>query len=1626
MLKANFKQVKQVSFIISLMISTILSAQWTQDGVSIVGDGANNYCGSDVYLSGDGFRLAVGASGDNTSGTGFGEVKIYEKSGADWAQIGQTLYGDSSLSEFGSTVCFNADGSVVAVGAPGYNSDRGYVKVYEFDGTQWLQKGSTLWGSVSGEFFGTAISLNSMGDILSIGAPLADANGIASGRVEIYLFGAGTWQINNTINGNAGDHFGASVSLSDDGQILAVGAPSSLQNSMTGAGKVTVYDNYTSTWISRGSILTGTNVDANFGCSIDLSSDGNSIVIGADGVNTAGSNTGAAYVYDFNATDWQLKGNYLPGDFAGDFFGYSVDISSDGNTIAVGAIGYDVPFSDAGRVGVYEFLNGTDWSPKGNFINGMAAYNYFGTSVALNDDGMLMAAGARGSSSNGTSSGMVNVYRWGSGESSCILASYPFYGDAMDETNNGYDGFINSVAQTDDRFDNPGSAFVFNGSSSYIELPDTVLSQMAFGTITAWVQTDNPINYANFPIISKAITQATPIARLEIENGYIKFTIDQTYQTTITSDFQITDNLWHQVGVSWSPDSIKIIYDGVYVKSIANVNNSIINLDEITPVYIGKDMSTFYANGIIDDVKIYSCDINEWDLDYDYHDNYWGYEPFVTDCYNFNDNLVPFGFEAPNGDSTAIVNGKFMTVYNGYDGFAEMKRFGNMPENSDSLIIEWDAMVSSAEPFHFTGIGIFLPDTKIFFIHNQSLNYDYGAGAVGGDNGLPQFLENDSMAISTGIYRNKLVCTNSDFYFTSKKISNPNIIPFAIHINPFQLDTAYSLQNIHEFDLIQQDSSTVGYNWMDNLCVKVILKSAEQFCDIARYNFDANLADISGNGFNMHINNGPFVYQSDRFGNSFKSVYLNSSNQALTTLSAPAVTGDFTLSTWVYPDPFSGTDTAMIFSNYPNDGTGGNDMMLGIFEQTGQIFFGHMNTDGSLFIDLTDFAIPTSVWSHLVLKRDSANLLYTLFFNEDSVRSFNYPVQPSVSGSSFEFAISETEPNFSFKGRVDDVKLYRCLLDEAQIDNIYHADGWPQVMCDGMTIDVTTNDASCGMHNGSASVVVEGGSGSYNINWSNGDEGYNTTNGFPAGMHSVQVTDSIYGCMLNQYFSINNTGAPTLNFNKNDLTCWNDGTGSATVTIIGGVSPYAIAWSNGATANTISNLPAGNYQVTVTDMVGCMITSAVNITQPSRIQSTFDVTSSSCGNADGSITANPTGGMGNYQYSWSNSQTSQTISNLVASNYSVTIKDQSNCQRPFTVGFSDSGSPMVIVDSTHAASCGGLGGVFVSVEGGSGSYTYEWSNGLTYQDLDGFEPGEYWLTVTDGTCSTMLNTEIPFDFPQNQDICVVTVDPNTAKNLVVWEKVQASGIDHYNIYREGFVADEYQLVGTVNYDDMSEYSDSVASPFNRSWKYKISAADACGNESNLSPAHKTIHISINLGLGGSINLMWDDYSGFAYTSFYINRHTTAGGWEVLDQMPIYLHSYSDTPTDLYGLWYSITVDAPGQCVPTSSAKASGGPYYQSVSNVEDEGAIDTKTTTLDPAFNISLFPNPNNGRFIIGISELVSGQVEIIDVSGKVVALEKFINKDRWINDRTLDKGIYLIKLSINNNGVQIMKMIVE
>lgn len=282
---------------------------------------------------------------------------------------------------------------------------------------------------------------------------------------------------------------------------------------------------------------------------------------------------------------------------------------------------------------------------------------------------------------------------------------------------------------------------------------------------------------------------------------------------------------------------------------------------------------------------------------------------------------------------------------------------------------------------------------------------------------------------------------------------------------------------------------------------------------------------------------------------------------------------------------------------------------------------------------------------------------------------------------------------------------------------------------------------------GSLSVNATSGTAPYSYLWQN-----NTTNdtlsGLTAGTYTVQVTDS-NTCIKTASYTITEpsildaTVTNSTNFNGVNISCFNGNNGGAIVLPTGGVAPYTFLWNNGSTISNPTNLIAGNNTVTVTDANLCTKTVSINLTQPLELQLTETHQNISCHNgSDGAINLSVNGGTGPFTFSWSNSATTQNISNLTIGTYSVTAMDANGCTDTLSVTLTQPNAPISSSETHVNVLCKGFstGAIDLNVIGGTAPYSYLWSNGQTTQDIDTLISGQYFVVITDSKLCTYNDT----------------------------------------------------------------------------------------------------------------------------------------------------------------------------------------------------------------------------------------------------------------------------------------------
>lgn len=334
---------------------------------------------------------------------------------AQWQQLNSDVYGLNEYDYLGRSVSSNDYGDIIAVGAYGYDSFRGQVKVFQSSSGGWIQLGGNIDGEYVGDYQGYSVCLNSDGTVVAIGAPHNDGYALDAGQVRVFHYSAGVWtQIGSDIDGEAADDLsGNSISLSDDGQIVAIGAYANDGNGSY-AGHVRVFQLVAGSWLQMGNDIDGDNEGDCSGISVSLSSSGLILAIGANGNSANGNVAGQTRIFEYNAGNWVQMGNDIYGSAAYDGSGRAVSLNSDGSFVAIGALNNGNNPIVAGNVRVFNFLAGS-WIQVGSDINGEAANDYSGSAVSLSSDGSIVAIGAPDNDGGGNNSGHTRVFHFNQG-----------------------------------------------------------------------------------------------------------------------------------------------------------------------------------------------------------------------------------------------------------------------------------------------------------------------------------------------------------------------------------------------------------------------------------------------------------------------------------------------------------------------------------------------------------------------------------------------------------------------------------------------------------------------------------------------------------------------------------------------------------------------------------------------------------------------------------------------------------------------------------------------------------------------------------------------------------------------------------------------------------------------------------------------------------------------------------------------------------------------------------------------------------------------------------------------------------------------------------------------------------
>lgn len=315
--------------------------------------------------------------------------------------------------------------------------------------------------------------------------------------------------------------------------------------------------------------------------------------------------------------------------------------------------------------------------------------------------------------------------------------------------------------------------------------------------------------------------------------------------------------------------------------------------------------------------------------------------------------------------------------------------------------------------------------------------------------------------------------------------------------------------------------------------------------------------------------------------------------------------------------------------------------------------------------------------------------------------------------------------------------------------------------------------------------------------------------------------------------------------------------------------------------------------------------------------------------------------------------------------------------------------------------CPAVTGITFTVPAINNAVSYNWSlpagativsgsgtNTITVDFLSSASSGAVVVSGVNGCGSgdsTFMNFAVDAVTPV--DICMVTVDGPSNWNNIMWDKPAATDIDSFRVYRE-ITSNTYQIVGTVHYDSLSLFVDSIyvpiANPNATFQRYKISAIDSCGNESAISGHHRTLFMQASVGVGGEANLNWTMYEGQTVDYYRILRDSTlAGNWEVIDSVPGTNFVYTDwtPPVTVTQCRYRIQTVWSVSCSPTRN-------IITSESNLED--LMVNGINDHNASFPVQLFPNPTTSMVTIVTPSSTDGiTYEVMDATGRIVMVKK-------------------------------------
>jgi hypothetical protein len=491
-------------------------------------------------------------------------------------------------------------------------------------------------------------------------------------------------------------------------------------------------------------------------------------------------------------------------------------------------------------------------------------------------------------------------------------------------------------------------------------------------------------------------------------------------------------------------------------------------------------------------------------------------------------------------------------------------------------------------------------------------------------------------------------------------------------------------------------------------------------------------------------------------------------------------------------------------------------------------------------------------------------------------------------------------------------------------------------------------------------------------------------------------------------------------------------------------SNYTFYWYFGDGTSLQSNNPSvfhvyqynGNYDVTlvaVSNTTGCAdtlrIPGYVFVSGGSSCSASANVTAPNglggCVGDSVKLMANTGPGL---TYQWMQSgvnisgATSSTYYALTSGNYAVAVNNGS-CSAVSAsrfVTFNNLPGTPTITPNGNLNLCAG-GSLYLQTNSGYSSYS--WSTGANTQNITITNSGVFTVTVTNTYgCRNSASYSANTSSMPAPDICIVGMDSLTGKHMLVWNKPMSGAIDSFIIYREGIVANQFNRLAAQSYSVFSTYLDNTSAPATQAYRYKLSLKDTCGIESLLSAYHKTIHLTINAGVGGAWNLIWNHYEGISFGTYNIYRGTALNNMALLTSIASTNNSYTDLTPPPGTVYYQIEVVNPSVCNPSARVATNYSSSRSNIVNVLPTGI----SGYYEMAASISVMPNPFTDELSVNIGKISSKNYTLLltDVLGKAIIQRTDNNPTQQLNVSELSSGVYYLTIIDEHDNRYTKKMI--